>query len=111
MTQEQTRETVTRTAHVSESKVNATATLRVTADTADVARTVAKMFFDKTHGARASKIIVEEDTSPVFRDRDGKVFDVMVADHSSGSMADDDTFDFEMPVTRLPEAVRDGGDA
>ena len=110
MTQEQTQETVTRTAQVSESKVNATATLRVTADTADMARTAAKKYFDETHGARASKIIVEEDTSPVVG-VDGKVFDVMVADHSSGSMADGDSFDFEMPVDRVPEAVRDGGDA
>jgi len=108
--QEQTQETVTRTAHVSESKVNATATLRVWADTADMARTAAKKFFDDTHDARASKVVVEEVDALVFRHEGHKVFDVMVSDHGSGSLTDGDSFDFEMPVDAVPEQFRDGGD-
>jgi len=108
--QEQTQETVTRTANVSEFKFNATATLRVWADTADMARTAAKKFFDDTHDARASKVIVEEVTSPMLGTDRQKVFDVMVSDHSSGSLTDGDSFDFEMPVDAVPDEVRDGGD-
>ena len=109
--QEQTQETVTRTANVSESKFNATATLRVEADTEDMARTAAMKFFDDTHNARASKVVVEEVDALVFRHEGHKVFDVMVSDHSSGSLTDGDSFDFEMPVDAVPEQFRDGGDA
>jgi len=108
--QEQTQETVTRTANVSESKFNATATLQVRADSADMARTAAKKYFDDTHGARATKVVVEEATGLVAHSESQKVFDVMVSDHSSGSLTDGDSFDFEMPVDAVPEQFRDGGD-
>jgi len=108
--QEQTQETVTRTANVSESKFNATATLRVRADSADMARTAAMKFFDDAHGARATKVVVEEADTLVAHSVSQKVFDVMVSDHSSGSLTDGDSFDFEMPVDAVPEQFRDGGD-
>lgn len=73
------------TTTVSERKFNGTATLNVTAESKRRAKAAARQYFEDVHGSNPSKIVAEEDPH-VFSD-DGKTeFEVMVADHSSGSM-------------------------
>jgi hypothetical protein len=86
--------TQTTTATVSEDKFNATATLVVTADDKRMAKTAARQFFEEKHGSSPSKVIAEErEHAGLFND-DGLEFEVMVSDHSSGSLTDGEEYEF-----------------
>lgn len=75
---------------VNEDKFNGTATLSIDATSAEAARAAAEKWFRDVHGSRPTSVIVEEDDSPLVKDTDRhQWFDVMVADHSSGSLADE----------------------
>jgi len=73
---------------VSEEDFNGTATLHVVAASADEAERAALRYFEETHGTRPSTAAVEAEEA-----RDD-AFTVMVADHSSGSLAASQTYDF-----------------
>lgn len=86
-----------KTATVSESKFNATATLEVEAGDEREAKRAAKEYFRDTHGSDPSQAVVEEKDGGLGRlfDDDARpLFRVMVADHSSGSNADDAEYTF-----------------
>jgi hypothetical protein len=91
---EQATEDETRTAEVSEQKFNGTATLTVTAENKRMAKAAARRYFEETHGSSPSKVIAEErEHATMFAD-DGLEFEVMVSDHSSGSLNDSAEYEF-----------------
>lgn len=79
-----------RTAEVSESKFNGTATLDVAVPESEYskqdAKRVAEEYFKDVHGSSPSKVVAEEYLQLPTEDKDR--WTVMVADHSSGSLAD-----------------------
>jgi uncharacterized Rossmann fold enzyme len=92
-TNEAKSESDAQTATVSERKFNGTATLNVVAENKRQAKTAARRYFRETHGSDPSKVIAEETTGAMFSD-EGIEFEVMVADHSSGSLADSAKYEF-----------------
>jgi len=92
-TNESQPESETQTATVSERKFNGTATLNVVAENKRQAKHAAREYFRETHGSDPSKVIAEETTGAMFSD-EGVEFEVMVADHSSGSLADSAEYEF-----------------
>ena len=81
-------------ANVSERKFNGTATLNVTATSERAAEAAARKYFRDTHGSDPSKVVVQEDDGAYAVEADGTRYEVMVADHSSGSLADSAQYDF-----------------
>ena len=82
-------------ANVSERKFNGTATLNVVATSERAAEAAARKYFRETHGSDPSTVVVQEDDSVNLLDDDADLrFEVMVADHSSGSFADSAQYDF-----------------
>jgi len=94
MSESQTAAEDAQTATVSETKFNATATLTVMAADKRAAKFAARKYFRDTHGSDPSKVIVEKSDHDLFHDGDETRFEVMVSDHSSGSLADSETYDF-----------------
>lgn len=86
-------QTETKAANVSERKFNGTATLEITATDRRTAEFAARRYFRDTHGSRPSKVVVQEDNG-VYLGDDEQRFEVMVADHSSGSHADSAQYNF-----------------
>lgn len=84
-------ETVT----VDEGKFNGTASLTITAPVDADKRTIkhiAEDYFMETHGTKPSRVVAEKhDTAGLFSGEDR--WDVMVADHSSGSLVDSAEYD------------------
>lgn len=91
-----TQDDTAMTAHVSERKFNGTATLNVEATSERAAEAAARKYFRETHGSDPSKVVVAEDTTlgHVYENDDVKEYEVMVADHSSGSLADSAEYHF-----------------
>ena len=91
-----TQDDTAMTAHVSERKFNGTATLNVEAASERAAEAAAREYFREMHGSDPSKVVVAEDTTlgHVYADDDVTRYEVMVADHSSGSLADSAQYDF-----------------
>ena len=81
------------TANVSERKFNGTATLNVTATSERAAEAAARKYFRDTHGSSPSKVVVQEDDGYLINGDETR-YEVMVADHSSGSLADSAEYDF-----------------
>jgi len=80
-------------ANVSERKFNGTATLKITATSERAAEAAARQYFRDTHGSSPSKVVVQEDDG-VYINLDEERYEVMVADHSSGSLADSAEYTF-----------------
>ena len=80
-------------ANVSERKFNGTATLNVVATSERAAESAARQYFRDTHGSSPSKVVVQEDDG-VYINLDEERYEVMVADHSSGSLADSAEYTF-----------------
>ena len=81
-----TEENETKTATVSEDKFNGTSTLEVRGvECADEAEAFARRFFHDEYGHRPSKIVAKEKTHTVYYEN---VWEVIVAQHSSGSLKD-----------------------
>ena len=91
---EATQDDTTMAANVSERKFNGTATLKITATNERAAEAAAREYFRDTHGSDPSKVVVQVDDGYVIRDGDEERYEVMVADHSSGSLADSAQYDF-----------------
>lgn len=70
------------TVTVNEDKFNGTSTLNIIADSREQARRAAEMFWKENHGSRPSKVVVEKQDYRLVE----RGWDVMVADHSSGSL-------------------------
>ena len=68
------------TAHVRERKFNGTATFEVQAESKEKAKWGARKFWAEEYGTRPSKVVAEKEDGWENR------YDVMVADHSSGSL-------------------------
>ena len=89
MAQKDAAEDEAQTAEVSEDKFNGTATLNINVPAGtdkDTVKLVAEQYFRDTHGTSPSRIVAEEDGARgVFAEEDHWI--VMVADHSSGSLA------------------------
>lgn len=86
--------TADETAKVSEDKFNGTATLRISVPTGTEEGTVeayARKYFRETHGTDPSKVVASKDDMAAYADDDR--WDVMVADHSSGSLVDSKEYD------------------
>ena len=83
-----------KTAHVSEQKFNATATLSVKAESKRMAENVAREYFRDKHGSRPSKVVVSEDDHQMSMNGENIEYTVMVADHSSGSHTKSETYNF-----------------
>ena len=83
-----------KTAHVAEQKFNATATLSVKAESERMAENVARDFFKDKHGSRPSKVVVSEDDHQMSMDGENIEYTVMVADHSSGSLVESETYNY-----------------
>lgn len=89
----QQQKTDTTTAEVSESKFNATATLNVVAENEKQAKTAARRYFRERHGEKPTKVVAETDTGHVATE--GKFrFTIMLANHSSGSLQESETYEF-----------------
>lgn len=84
----------TDTATVKERKFNGTATLRVTASSARKAEAAANQFFKEKHGERPTNTVVKK-RGHQYPTEDGKRYTVMVTNHSSGSHASKETYDFD----------------
>lgn len=82
------------TATVKERKFNGTATLRVTASSPRKAEAAANQYFRDKHGERPTNTVVKKRDHQYPTD-DGKRYTVIVTDHSSGSHADSETYDFD----------------
>ena len=82
-----TQDDTAEAANVSERKFNGTATLKITATSERAAEAAAREYFRDTHGSSPSKVVVQEDDG-VYINLDKERYEVMVADHSSGSLAD-----------------------
>ena len=80
-------------AHVSERKFNGTATLNVEATSESAAKPAAREYFRETQSSDPSKVVVQEDNG-VYINLDKERYEVMVADHSSGSLSDDAEYHF-----------------
>ena len=81
-------------ANVSERKFNGTATLNVVATSERAAESAARQYFRDTHGSSPSKVVVQEDDGFDLIGSDEERYEVMVADHSSGSLADSAEYTF-----------------
>jgi len=91
MSEQKSQQTVT----VSEDKYNGTATLNITAPTDTEIRkvkAVARKYFREKHGSRPSKVVAEHDSKRQPMD-DSVMWTVMVADHSSGSLSENEQYD------------------
>lgn len=88
-----TQDDTTMAANVSERKFNGTATLNVEATSERAAESAARRYFRDTHGSSPSKVVVQEDDG-VYLGGDEQPYEVMVADHSSGSLADSAQYTF-----------------
>lgn len=76
-------------ATVNERKFNGTATLDVFAESRNLAVSAARQFWREEHGSNPSKIIAQEDDG--LREN---CWNVMVSDHSSGSLADTKEYEY-----------------
>jgi len=83
-----------KTAHVAEQKFNATATLSVKAESERMAENVARDYFKDKHGSRPSKVVVSEDDHQMSMNGENTKYTVMVADHSSGSLVESETYNY-----------------
>ena len=88
-----TQDDTAEAANVSERKFNGTATLNVEATSEHAAREAARQYFRDTHGSSPSKVVVQEDDG-LYINLDEERYEVMVADHSSGSLADSAEYTF-----------------
>jgi hypothetical protein len=80
---------------VSEDKFNGTATLTVTVPdgtSKDRVEAAARKYFHDTHGTRPSRVVASKADKLSF-DGAEDTWDVMVADHSSGSLCDSESYE------------------
>jgi len=89
-----TQEDDAQTATVSEDKFNGTATLMVKAENRNQAEMAARKFFEDKHGSKPSKVIVDDDVTGLFSSDGRTNYEVMVADHSSGSLINSENYEF-----------------
>lgn len=79
--------------HVNEDKFNVTATFTVEAPTKDQARVAAKKYWKEEYGTDPSKICADKREFIVGQNQ----FDVMVSDHSSGSLKSPKDYEITHP--------------
>lgn len=81
-----------RNIHVNERKFNATSTLKVNnAEDEEEAKAFARKFWREEYGHKPSQVVAEEKPLSLEDSR----FTVMIANHSSGSLKDSETYEVE----------------
>jgi len=94
-------DTDTDTATVREKKFNGTATFEIETTSARKAKAAAERFFREKHGERPTETVVQErdHNYHCIHDKadksDHSLYDVIVTDHSSGTHADVETYEFD----------------
>ena len=83
------------TATVSEDKFNGTATLQIKAENERHAEAAARRFFKEVHGCKPTKTVVSEDEHRRVLEGGQRHFEVIVTDHSSGSLTNPVSYTFD----------------